>query len=115
MKNRESFPRNNNNLNKVGLDSKLTKSSLPIKLKTINNNMNYLKNITLTLLVIFGLSFSIDSIAQAPPPPPPSHGSTGNQNGGNAPIGGGLFILLGLGAAYGGKKLYEMRKENLEE
>ena len=53
--------------------------------------------------------------AQAPPPPPPSHGQSGNVPGGNAPIGGGLFILLGLGAAYGGKKLYNLRKEKLEE
>jgi len=77
--------------------------------------MKILKNISLALLVITGLTFSLDSIAQAPPPPPPAHGSNGNQTGGNAPIGGGLFILLGLGAAYGGKKLYEMNKENLEE
>ena len=31
--------------------------------------------------------------------------------GGGAPIGGGLFILLGLGAAYGGKKVYNFVKE----
>ncbi len=30
--------------------------------------------------------------------------------GGGAPIGGGLFILLGLGAAYGSKKLYQLSK-----
>lgn len=53
--------------------------------------------------------------AQAPPPPPPDHNSSGNQTGGNAPIGGGLFILIGLGAAYGGKKIYVLRKEKSEE
>ena len=31
--------------------------------------------------------------------------------GGAAPIGGGLFILLGLGAAYGSKKVYSLVKE----
>ncbi len=31
--------------------------------------------------------------------------------GGGAPIGGGLFILLGLGAAYGSKKVYSLVKE----
>jgi len=77
--------------------------------------MNFLKNITLALLVVIGLTFSLDSVAQAPPPPPPGHGSTGNQTGGNAPIGGGLFILLGLGAAYGGKKLYQSNKESIED
>lgn len=35
--------------------------------------------------------------------------------GGGAPIGGGTLILIGLGAAYGGKKLYDKRKESLEE
>jgi len=28
---------------------------------------------------------------------------------------GGLFILLGLGASYRGRKLYQLRKETLEE
>jgi len=86
------------------------------KLETKNiNNMKILKNISLALLVIIGLTFSLDSIAQVPPPPPPGHGETGNQSGGNAPIGGGLFILIGLGAAYGANKLYQSRKENIEE
>ena len=79
------------------------------------NIMNLIKKVAITMLVIIGLTLSIDSVGQAPPPPPPSHGSSGNQPGGNAPIGGGLFILIGLGAAYGGKKLYDMKKENLEE
>ena len=54
-------------------------------------------------------------IAQPPPPPSGGHGSNNNQPAGGAPIGSGLFILLGLGVAYGGKKVYDMRKEILEE
>ena len=77
--------------------------------------MKILKKITLTILVIIGITFSFDLIAQVPPPPPPSHGETGNQSGGNAPIGGGLFILIGLGAAYAGNKLYQSNKEDVEE
>jgi uncharacterized membrane protein len=77
--------------------------------------MERMKNIISVILIVFAVSFGINSYAQAPPPPPPDHGSTGNQNGGNAPIGGGLAILLGLGAVYGGKKLYDKRKESLEE
>ena len=77
--------------------------------------MNIIKNLFLTILLVFGLTFSFDSIAQDAPPPPAAHGETGNQDGRAAPIGGGLFILLGLGAAYGGKKLYDRSKENLEE
>ena len=53
--------------------------------------------------------------AQNPPPPPPGHGSTGNQQGGNAPIGSGLFILIGLGAAYGGKKIYDLKQDEFME
>ena len=48
-------------------------------------------------------------------PPPPDHSQSGNVPGGGAPIGGGLFILIGLGAAYGGKKVYDIRKLRLEE
>ena len=81
------------------------------------NKLNLLKKVAITRVIIFGLAFSFDSIGQTTPPQPPSagHGQSDNQEGGQAPIGGGLFILLGLGAAYGGRKLYQMRKENLEE
>ncbi len=74
-----------------------------------------MKKISIIITLAAALTLSINSFAQAPPPPPPDHGSTGNQNGGNAPIGSGLAILMGLGLAYGGKKLYDSRKENLEE
>jgi len=40
----------------------------------------------------------------------PSRGGP-TPGGGAAPIGGGLFILLGLGAAYGGKKVYNLAKK----
>ncbi len=65
---------------------------------------------------------TISLSAQSPPPPNNGGGSSssapsgsGNTVGGNAPIASGLFILLGLGAAYGGRKLYDLRKEKLEE
>jgi hypothetical protein len=62
------------------------------------------------------VSLSYNSFSQAPPPPPESHGTNSNQSpGGGAPIGSGLSILLGLVAAYGGKKLYDYKKEKLEE
>ena len=34
---------------------------------------------------------------------------------GNAPVGGGLGILLALGAAYGGKKVYNYFQDEKEE
>ena len=76
--------------------------------------MKTLTKILLIVIITFA-TISSEVFAQAPPPPPPGHGSTGNQTGGNAPIGGGLFILMALGAAYGGKKLYDRSKDNLEE
>ncbi len=52
-----------------------------------------------------------------PPPPPPNHGENGNQeNGGGAPVGGGLWILMGLSSAYGAYKaykLYQKKKKSL--
>ncbi len=72
---------------------------------------NILMVLTLTLWTgqTFGQTATV-------PPPPGSHGESADQAaGGGAPIGGGLFILLGLGAAYGGKKIYDVRKETLEE
>ncbi len=69
-------------------------------------------------IILFALMFSLlfwtnETFAQSNPPA--NHGATGNLAGGGAPIGGGLFILLGLGAAYGGKKWYDHRKSSLEE
>ena len=76
------------------------------------------KVISILTVFVFTLFFSISSIAQ--PPPPPGNGGGPNANdheiGGNAPIGGGLFILIGLGAAYGGRKVYRLvQEEKLEE
>jgi len=76
--------------------------------------MNPFFKILLLLAIIITFA-PVNSIAQVPPPPPPNHGSTGNQTGGNAPVGGGLFILLGLGAAYGSKKLFDSKKHKTEE
>jgi len=84
------------------------------KKNKIENKMKTLTKILLIVIITFA-TISSEVFAQAPPPPPPGHGSTGNQTGGNAPIGGGLFILMALGAAYGGKKLYDRSKDNLEE
>ncbi len=76
------------------------------------------KNLKTFLSIIISFIFILSSVSllsQSPPDPPSGHGSSSNQNSGSAPIGGGLFILLGLAAAYGGKKLYDVNKEKLEE
>jgi len=74
-----------------------------------------MKKLLTTLLILIVTATFTPLLAQDPPPPPGDHGLSGNQNTGNAPIGGGLFILLGLGAAYGGKKLWDLKQEQLEE
>ncbi len=72
---------------------------------------------TLFGLLFTGLLFllSLPLIAQDPPPPPGGgHGQGGNQTpGGSAPVGSGLVVLLALGAAYGGKKIYDSGKRFL--
>jgi hypothetical protein len=69
------------------------------------------KIIFATALIAFSL-FSFSLSAQDPlPPPPPGHNSSGNVPGGGAPITGGIGILLALGAAYGGKKVWDFREK----
>ncbi len=65
-------------------------------------------------LIVIGILLTSVSFSQGPPAPPSGQGSTGNQNGGNAPVGSGIAILLGLGIAYGSKKVYDLKKEDLE-
>ena len=75
------------------------------------------KTLGITILcLIFGM-FTITAFSQTPgAPPPPGHGSEGNQNqGGKGSIGGGLAILLTLGAGYGAKKYYDIKKKKLLE
>ena len=55
---------------------------------------------------ILMLLFVTIGYSQPPPPPGSGHGQSGNQTGGNAPIGAGTTILLILGATYGGRKVY---------
>jgi hypothetical protein len=55
-------------------------------------------------------------LAQAPPHPnggnaPNTGGKTNTPVGGGAPIDGGLSILLVLGAAYGAKKVFMVKRE----
>ncbi len=78
--------------------------------------MKKIQKIVLTVFFALSLMMAQNSFAGTTPPDPPGeHGTSGNQAGGSAPIGGGLFILLGLGAAYGGKKLYGYRKSEDED
>ena len=74
-----------------------------------------MKRIIKITFIAAALAISTGLYAQTPPPPNGNGGSpTGGGHtpvGGGAPIGGGLLILTLLGAAYGGKKVYQMNKE----
>ena len=76
----------------------------------MQNIKRYSPAIIFTLL-LSGMLFFGSPILADNPPPPPSHGETGNQvPGGGSPIGSGLLLLVGLGAVYGGKKIYDNKK-----
>ena len=68
------------------------------------------KHLYVTLIAFFVcLSMAVLADGPVPPPPPGNPGTGGGPVG--APIDGGLGILLAMGAAYGGKKLYQARKK----
>ncbi|MCF8337749.1 MAG: hypothetical protein K9I74_07160 [Bacteroidales bacterium] len=78
-------------------------------------NRQIIKTILLALVLAF-LTFKIHAQGKGTAPPPPPGGSSGSQNtennsNGSAPIGSGIIILLSLGAAYGGKKVYDYRRK----
>lgn len=74
-----------------------------------------MKIVKIILAGIFIIFLSAGIIAQ-PPPPPGGHGSGNDEGpGGGAPIGSSIIILLSLGAAYGGKKLYKIGMGNLKK
>ena len=66
-----------------------------------------------TLILALFMGWSFVAMAQGPPPPPGGgHGQGGNQPpGGGAPIGSGIVLLLSMGAAWGGKKVYQAFQE----
>ena len=73
---------------------------------------NIAKLAKITLILTLFMGWNLAAMAQGPPPPPDGgHGQGGNQPaGGGAPIGSGIAILLSLGAAWGGKKVYQAYK-----
>lgn len=69
-----------------------------------------MKKIILTIAIVLG---GLGLFAQ-PTPPPASHGQTGNQPGGGAPIDGGFSILLAMGAIYAATKVYQIKIKKAE-
>jgi hypothetical protein len=98
-----------------GLPQKLLqafrKYLLSNKAKFIYMNKAIFKIFLAAMLITGSAFFSGIHAQDPPPPPPPTGGQGGNQAGGAAPLDGGLSILIALGAAYGGKKMYDARKK----
>ena len=67
------------------------------------------------IVVVFLLAtpiFMSNVFADAPPDPGGGGPGTGDLPvGGGAPIGGGLIIMLALGAVYGGKKTFDAKNK----
>ena len=77
--------------------------------------MKTIKKITGLAIIILFFSPFAQVMAQPGSPPPAGEGAGDEPIGGDAPIGGGLIILGTLGLAYGGKKVYDLRKKQKEE
>ena len=79
-------------------------------LKIEHTDMKKIKKSIIVAAMI--LSFPLLSLAQSPPHPNGGNapGGTITPVGGGAPIDGGLTIMLLLGAAYGSKKIYHLKK-----
>lgn len=71
------------------------------------------KKYVLAFLLMFAVTFSYAQMTS--PSDPGGDPEAGPPLGGGAPIGGGIGILLTLGAVYGGRKIYFLTRENLEE
>lgn len=65
------------------------------------------------IIIVMAFIIVTPLLINAQPKPPSNgyiHGSGGNQPmGGDAPVDGGLSVLLLLGATYGIKKIYQFR------
>jgi hypothetical protein len=66
------------------------------------------------LLVVGMLVMTSAAVFSQNPPDPNGGNDPGSGNtpvGGSATVSGGIILLLALGAGYGGKKVYDMRKK----
>lgn len=67
------------------------------------------------LILFFLMAMSPFVQGQAPPPPGEKGGNNNGVPGGGAPIGSGIVLLITLAAGYGGKKVFEARKNSFAE
>jgi hypothetical protein len=71
-----------------------------------------IKSLTLSLILLISIAFAQTGLAQgADPPPPPSENGTNGDEGGGAPVDGGIAVVLALVAGYGSWKLFKVVQE----
>jgi len=76
-----------------------------------------IRNFRIVLIAALLVTAPLLMLAQAPPHPNggAAPGSGNGPVGGGAPVGSGVVILIAMGAAYGARKLYQMRGTSLTE
>ena len=74
----------------------------------------YIRNLFIPALVLLLIFIYAAAFADSPTPPPlpGEHGGGGNVQ---APIDGGLSILLALGLGYAGRKFFRGRRKDVSE
>lgn len=73
-----------------------------------------IRNIIVAAFLICSPLFMNNIFADQPPNPGGGPGGGDDPVGGGAPIGSGLALLITMGVAYGGKKVFNARKKLME-
>ena len=90
-----------------------------VKFKNVNDHKKMKKKrkfLVLSLSLCLLIGFGSAAFSQNPPPPPGQHNLTGDQppQGGNAPIGAGVALLVVMGVVYGLSRIPGLRKDATE-
>ena len=75
------------------------------------------RNFRIILIAAFLTTSPLLMLAQSPPHPNGGNAPGGGNGpvGGGAPIGSGVVVMLAMAAAYGAKKLYQVRSISVAE
>ncbi|MBN2173605.1 MAG: hypothetical protein JW731_05715 [Bacteroidales bacterium] len=69
-----------------------------------------LSAVLIVLMLLVSPIFINNIFADQPPDPGGGPGGGDDPVGGGSPVGSGLAILISMGAAYGARKIYHLRK-----
>lgn len=67
----------------------------------------------IAIIMVFSVSISMAQLTDPGDGPGGDPPADGYPVGGSAPVGSGLAVLIGLGAAYGYKKIYQLKLEEV--